>query len=105
MTPGLFCFTLGRVEIEVIRAHPDKECCSCGATNIALWRIPPEPLIQAGEHLHCELCYGTMAGRACREPRYNSETVQIMRHVNLVANILLRKLKENPNDMARKVAS
>lgn len=71
-----------------IRADAGRECCSCQATNVPLVLSRDGSYVQ---HQHCELCYCTLAGSYCG---VYDHAQTVMRHINLVANLLLAKLEK-----------
>lgn len=69
----------------------EEECCSCGTDNVLLHRIEPDPLMDGKEHQHCEFCYASLVGNACKFPRPDQE---ILRTICQVANVLLKELRK-----------
>lgn len=75
-----------------IKPDEDEECCCCHASNVLL-HVFTEKFADNKAHQHCDFCYETLAGKACEcAANYGRDAAEIMRHVNLVANLLLRKL-------------
>jgi hypothetical protein len=83
-------------EVQVLDPEQDVECCCCRSSNVRLHQWADAPPLGNGQlHQHCDLCYETLAGNSCTRPlAYDWETAKIMKHINNVANILLRELKK-----------
>jgi len=80
-----------------IAPNEDEQCCSCTADNLLLHVVEPSVFTSGVKHQHCDLCFETFAGNACQYPsQYPNKDV--LQHINLVANILLRKIGGKLND-------
>jgi hypothetical protein len=81
---------------QTVNPSNDEPCCCCGASEVLLHVIEPEPFLSRERHQHCDFCYETFAGSRCgsKEDFSSYQTKELMLHICAVANVLARKLKE-----------
>lgn len=74
-----------------------EECCSCGYVG-EVYVIPAEH--GHAEHKHCEVCYGSHAGKVCEYPNQYDATARVVtRTIAECTNMILFAIR-NPQPEA-----